>query len=165
MKITVTDANIFIDLIKLRWLGFLFSIDVEIYTCVEVADELKPGQYEELTGFIQSRQLKLYYFTSDELETIVAMVAPSSLSAMDKSVVFLAQQLKGAVLSGDNTLRKFCTKNNLEVRGMLWLFDRFVELELVTAETAIEKMELLLSFNNRLPVADCEQRLKEWKGK
>jgi hypothetical protein len=30
---------------------------------------------------------------------------------------------------------------------------------------AIEKMNYLLSFNNRLPAIDCAARLKDWKEK
>ena len=165
MKIGVTDANVFIDLIKLQWLGYLFSIELDIYTTREIIDELNDGQMERVNAFIQSQQLTVYYFSAEELEQISAMRAPASLTTEDKSVVFLARLLQSSVLSGDNPLRKFCEKQNLEVKGIIWLFDRFLQLNLVTYQTAAEKMSYLLSFNNRLPAADCEARLKEWKEK
>ena len=163
MKIAVTDANIFIDLIKLQWLGYLFNIELEIYSTREVIDELNDSQLERVTAFIQSKQLAVYYFSSDEWEQIVEMNAPASLTPEDKSVVFLAIQLQAEVLSGDNPLRKFCEKQKLEVKGILWLFDRFVELKMVTPNIAIEQMNYLLSFNNRLPALDCQSRLKRWE--
>jgi hypothetical protein len=163
MKIAITDANIFIDLIKLQWLGYLFYIDIEIYTTVEVINELIDAQLEKVKVFIQSNQLKIHTFSSTELEQIIQMTAPASLTTQDKSVVFLAKNIQAGVLSGDNPLRKFCAKQNLEVKGIIWLFDQFLELQLINCEVAIQKMNELLSFNNRLPVHDCNERLRQWK--
>lgn len=163
MKIAVTDANIFIDLIKLRWLGYLFSIGLEIYSTREVIDELKDSQLEQLNGFIQSQQIKVYSFSAQELILVQAIAAPASLTTQDKSILFLARKLDAAVLTGDNPLRKFCIKSELDVKGIIWLFDRFLQFELVGHDVAINQMNNLLSFNSRLPVEDCEQRLREWK--
>lgn len=163
MKIAITDANIFIDLIKLRWLGYLFSIGLEIYSSREVIDELNENQLEQLNSFIQAQHVKVYTFSAEELMAISVIVAPASLTTQDKSILYLAKKLEASVLTGDNPLRKFCLKNELDVKGIIWLFDRFVELELVDCETAIAQMIFLLSFNPRLPSIDCEQRLKHWK--
>ena len=163
MKIAITDANIFIDLIKLQWLGYLFCIDIEIYTTLEVINELIDDQLERVTVFIQSRRLNIYSFTSSELEQIMQMTAPASLTMQDKSVVFLAKNIHAGVLSGDNPLRKFCAKQNLEVKGIIWLFDQFLELQLINCGVAIQKMNELLSFNSRLPIHDCNERLRQWK--
>lgn len=165
MKIAVTDANIFIDLIKLQWLGFLFSIEPEIYTTLEVVEELKPAQHDQLQGFIQASTLTVYLFNSAEFEQISNMDAPRALTTIDKSLVFLARQIGAGVLSGDNPLRKYCAACDLEVRGMLWLFDRLLELGLIDHSTAIEKLNQLLSFNDRLPKEECEYRLKHWGSK
>ena len=163
MKIAITDANIFIDLIKLQWLGYLFCINIEIYTTLEVINELIDAQLERVHVFIKSSQLNIYSFSSSELEQIMEMGAPASLTIQDKSVVFLAKNIHAGVLSGDNPLRKFCAKQDLEVKGIIWLFDQFLELQLVNCEDAIRKLNELLSFNNRLPVHDCNERLRLWK--
>lgn len=34
------------------------------------------------------------------------------------------------VLTGDNLIRKWCIKNNLEVHGILWILEQFTEKEL-----------------------------------
>lgn len=163
MKIAITDANIFIDLIKLQMLGFLFSIELEIYTTLEIINELKEDQKEFITGFIQSNQLNIYHFSADEWEEILAIPGPAGLTREDMTVVYLARKMEAAVLSGDNPLRKFCKKQELEVKGIIWLFDQFLHFNLVTHVIAIERMNHLLSFNNRLPQKDCEHRLKEWR--
>jgi hypothetical protein len=52
MKLAVTDANIFIDLIKLQMLALLFNIDMEIHTTGEIVDQLNDQQLVHLTEFI-----------------------------------------------------------------------------------------------------------------
>jgi hypothetical protein len=165
MKVAITDANIFIDLIKLQILGYLFNIDIDIYTTREVVDQLNSSQYEKVDSFIQAELLKVYNFSSEELTEIIAMPAPRSLEFPDKTVVYLAVKISAEVLTGDGPLRKFCAGNQLIVRGIIWLFDTFLEKELITHIVAIEKMNHLLSFNDRLPKADCLNRIKQWEGK
>ena len=165
MKLAVTDANIFIDLIKLQLLGYLFSVDVEIHTAREIVDQLNADQYEKVDSFIQAKVLKVYNFSSEELTEIVEMNAPKSLEFPDKTVVYLATKLSAEVLTGDGPLRKFCISNKLTVRGIIWLFDIFLKAELINHTVAIEKMNYLLSFNDRLPKDECMNRLKQWEAK
>jgi hypothetical protein len=165
MKVAVTDANIFIDLIKLQLLGYLFSVDVEIHTTREVVDQLNAGQYEKVDSFIQAKVLKVYNFSSVELEEIIQMKTPKSLEFPDKTVIYLATKLSAEVLPGDGPLRKFCISNQLTVRGIIWLFDIFLKAELINHTVATEKMNFLLSFNDRLPKDECMNRLKQWETK
>lgn len=165
MKVAVTDANIFIDLIKLQLLGYLFSIDIEVYTTREVVDQLNTGQYEKVDSFIQAKVLKVYNFSSEELSEIVDMKAPKALEFPDKTVVYLATKISADVLTGDGPLRKFCISNQLTVRGIIWLFDKFLKADLISHNVAIEKMNHLLSFNDRLPKDECMNRLKQWQTK
>lgn len=44
MKIAVTDANIFIDLIEIEIFHFLFELGLEIHTTKAVYDQLIPEQ-------------------------------------------------------------------------------------------------------------------------
>jgi hypothetical protein len=46
--------------------------------------------------------------------------------------------------------------------GIIWVFDAFVKHGLINHTAAIEKMKMLLSFNSRLPVDECENRIKQW---
>ena len=57
MKLAVTDANIFIDLIQLGLLDLLFKVDLQIYTTHEVVQELNSTQQLELTLFAKSEQI------------------------------------------------------------------------------------------------------------
>lgn len=165
MKLAVTDANIFIDLIKLHMLGYIFNIDVEMHASREIMDQLTAVQYEKVDYFVQAQLLHVYNFSADELAEIVEMNAPRALDLPDKSVVYLAMKLNASVLTGDGPLRKFCTKSDLDVKGILWLFDVFLNHGLINYATAVERMHFLLGFNDRLPKEDCLNRVKLWEEK
>jgi hypothetical protein len=162
MKLAVIDANIFIDLIKLQMLSLLFSIDIEIFTTREIIDQLKDSQLEILKEFIDQGHLNVYLLTEEELEEVVNFSAPLSLDLADKSVAWLSIHIDAMVLSGDGPLRKFCESKKLEVRGIIWLFDTFLNKQLIIHAHAIEKMKQLLLINSRLPREECEKRIKEW---
>ncbi len=163
MRIAITDANIFIDLIKLQLLGYLFSIDIEIYTTTEIVDQLNDHQYEKIAQFIQAKLLIVYNFSGEELLEITELECPRALEFPDKTVFYLAGKIKAEVLTGDGPLRKFCSGNQLTVRGIIWLFDIFLSKDLISPSVAVDKMNQLLSFNNRLPKEDCMSRLKQWQ--
>jgi hypothetical protein len=162
MRIAITDANIFIDLIRLQLLHFLFILELEITTTLEVFEELHEWQQQELQHFIDLGQLTLHIFSVDEWSQLHSLTKTRGLTMEDLSIAFLAQKKKAIVLSGDNPLRKYCMLQQLEVRGMLWLFDTLIQHQHLTKTQAREKLLLLLSFNDRLPANECTQRLHQW---
>ena len=162
MKLAVTDANIFIDLIRLDILHLLFAFRIEIYTTQEVIDQLNVAQSKELIPFIQLSQLKVHRFTADELTEVVAMAAPRSLELADRSVAWLSVHLKAVVLTGDGVLRKYCEQQQLEVHGIIWFFDRAMELNLLDPAGAAKHLESLLRINPRLPKQEVHARIKLW---
>src|SRR6266700_7531682 len=135
MTIAITDANVFIDLIKLQLLGYLFRINLEIYTTQEVIDELNESQLLIMQAFIQSQSLIIYKFTEEEIIEIHNVQAPKGLTFEDKTVAWLAIKLTALILSGDNLLRKYCLKQQLDVKGVIWLFESFIEYELINHVT------------------------------
>jgi len=165
MKLAVTDANIFIDLIKLQMLALLFNIDMEIHTTKEIVDQLNDDQLLHLTKFIDSQDLRVHYLSALQLKEVIDLAAPRALELADKSVAWLSLQLAATVLTGDGPLRKFCQTMHLEVRGIIWLFDAIVEKGLVNPLSAAEKMESLLGFNSRLPKDECSHRIQQWRAK
>lgn len=162
MKIAVTDANIFIDLIKLDLISFLFQLKLEIHTTREVFDQLHDVQQEKLSFFADNGNLLIYNFDIDEIAEIYSLDMPRGLEPADRSVYYYAAKLKLTVLSGDNKLRKFCTSKKLEVRGILWLIRSIVESNLITKENGKRKLEYLISYNDRLPMEECTNMIKGW---
>jgi len=59
MKVAITDANIFIDIIYLDFLEHLFSIDIEIYTTNTVLCELNLNQKSLLSKYILAGKLNV----------------------------------------------------------------------------------------------------------
>jgi hypothetical protein len=165
MKLAVTDANIFIDLIKLQMLALLFNIDMEIHTTGEIVDQLNDQQLVHLNKFIDTGHLQVHYLSVAQLQEVIEMAAPRALELADKSVAWLSLQLVATVLTGDGPLRKFCQTKHLDVRGIIWLFDVFVERGLATPQSAADKMESLLCFNSRLPKDECAHRIQQWRTK
>jgi predicted nucleic acid-binding protein len=162
MKIAVTDANIFIDLIRLEILEYLFRLELDLHTTLNVVHELKADQYDIVKPFIKDKSIDIHSLTEEEIIEITTKNYSKKLSPQDLSVIILALKLNAEVLTGDNLLRKYCQKERLEVHGILWIFNLLVEKELIPRNLAFVKLELLISQNNRLPKDECNKRLNDW---
>lgn len=160
MKIAITDANIFIDLIHVELQDELFAAGLDIHTTISVFDELNNKQQEVLSKHIEQKQLKVH---SNELTKIPKEIQENrSLSPSDKSVFGLAIDLTAFILTGDGLLRKVSVAQKIEVHGILWLLDRFVEMNLITKKKALSLLKQLMVYNKRLPTDDCEKRISDW---
>lgn len=160
MKIAITDANIFIDLIHIELQDELFASGLEIHTTISVFDELNNSQQEVLSKHIEQKQLRVH---SNEPTNIPKEIQENrSLSPSDKSVFSLAIELSAFILTGDGLLRKVSVAQTIEVHGIIWLLDRFLDLKLITKKKALSQLKQLMVYNKRLPTADCERRISEW---
>lgn len=162
MKVAVTDANIFIDIIQLEFTEFLFSIDLEIHTTHIVLNELNPIQKLALGPYISSGKLVVIQYNSKQFIDLANFDLPKGLSIQDKSILVVAKNSFSLVLSGDIKLRNCCKNLGLHVHGILWLFDQFLQHEKICHSIAIEKMQTLLDFNKWLPFTDCQARIDLW---
>ena len=165
MILAVTDANIFIDLIHLEMLGYLFNLDIEIHTTLEVHDQLNTNQKKIIQNFIQSKDLLVYSFSFEELTEIYSIDCPNGLELADRTIFYYAEKFNSIVISGDIKLRKYCEKINIDVRGIIWVFDQLNEKKVLSAQVLASKMEELIQFNSRLPVEICQERIQKWKSK
>ncbi|RYE26994.1 MAG: hypothetical protein EOP45_02610 [Sphingobacteriaceae bacterium] len=163
IRVAVTDANIFIDLIILDAIQHLFNINLQIHTTREVYDQLNLDQKLKVEVFVKQNLLVVYNFSVEEINDIVLLEFPRGLEPADRTVYYYAKKSSSIVLSGDKKLRKYCSSNGLEVFGLIWVFDQIVELGQITKEEAIIKLEKLISYNDRLPLDEILKRLKKWK--
>jgi predicted nucleic acid-binding protein len=164
MRVAVTDANVFIDLIYLGFTEHIFKIDVEIQTTQFVFDELNQKQKSILNEFIISGKIKILKFNIIDIDELANYELPKGLSMQDRSILFCALKEKSIVLSGDIKLRRCCHNLNLEVHGILWIFDRFIEKEIITNSCAVSQMKSLMNYNKWLPIEDCYKRIELWGG-
>jgi rRNA maturation endonuclease Nob1 len=160
MKIAIIDANIFIDLIHVELQDELFAAGLEIHTTISVFDELNNRQQEILSKHIEQKQLTVH---SNEPTNIPKEIQENrSLSPSDKSVFSLAIDLSAFILTGDGLLRKVSVAQKIEVHGIIWLLDRFLDLKLITKKKALSQLKHLMVYNKRLPTEDCEKRISDW---
>jgi hypothetical protein len=88
MKVAITDANIFIDLIYAGLLDELFGIGVEVHTSINVIDELNDGQQQALSKFTKKKFLTVHM--QGEFDIPESIKVSKKLSDADKSVFSLA---------------------------------------------------------------------------
>jgi predicted nucleic acid-binding protein len=167
MKIAITDACIFIDLIELRLTSQFFSLPIEIHTSLDVYNELNPEQQELLKAYQSIGKLIVHNITQEEKIQIQGEVFPRSLSEVDKSVIFLAAKHNAILLSSDKTVRSYAKARSIEYHGMLWVFDTLLEAGLISRPDAIDKIQnLVLSNvfyrNNMELVAEIDRRIEKW---
>lgn len=160
MKLAVTDANIFIDLFHIELVDGFFALEIEVYTTLEVIDELDDDQKVEL---IHQKRLKI--LEVDDIHEVerFGKELSSGLSFADLSVFYHANILKTGILTGDSLLRKQAKNLGFDVHGVLWILNKMVDEEIEPAKTAIEKLMTLMSYNKRLPTKECQKLLNGWK--
>jgi hypothetical protein len=94
MKLTVTDACIFIELDQLALTSLFFRLGIEVHTSVDVFNELYPGQQELLKAYEAGKMLYIHTISAEERILLNAGKFPAGLSQNDRTVLFLAGKLK-----------------------------------------------------------------------
>jgi predicted nucleic acid-binding protein len=163
MIVYVTDANIFIDLFYAGLLDLMPRLGLTIVTTQLVADELNAEQQLHLQLLIEENTLEIRDIS---LQDIKNLPLPMGLSLPDRSVICLAIQEKGVLVSGDGLVRRTAGNFGIDVRGLLWLFDEFVSLDLISPLEAAEKLEfLVIEKGSRQPNSEYITRLEKWRNR
>ncbi|MCF6364920.1 MAG: type II toxin-antitoxin system VapC family toxin [Bacteroidales bacterium] len=163
MKITVSDANILIDLADLDLINEFVRLDFEFHTNDFVIDEIKnPEQKEKIEELIKTDKLFVAQTKSEEYQEILELQT-KNLSFADCSIWHYAIKTGGILLSGDGILRKTASKQGITVKGIFFIFDKLIETQIIDNKTALEKIKLLNKINNRLPYDEIEKRISLWK--
>ena len=170
MKLAVTDACIFIDLIELRLTSEFFKLPMEIHTTLDVYNKLYSEQKEILKAYDSVGKLTIHNLTSIDKAEIQEIQFAKSLSDTDKTVIYLAEKLEATVISSDKAVRNFAKSKVIEYHGMLWIFDQVVEMQLLDTSIAIKKIEelflknIIYSNNSELQV-EKDKRVNIWLSK
>ena len=161
MIVYVTDANIFIDLYYAGLLKLMPSLGLSIVTTQLVADELNNEQQVDLQLLASSYTLQIREISLQEIQ---GFQLPLGLSLPDRSVICLAVRENGVLVSGDGLVRRTAGNFGIDVRGLLWLFDEFVSMNLISPLEAAEKLEfLVVEKGSRQPTLEYNARLESWR--
>ena len=164
MKIVINDANILIDLAKLDLLDVFSKLPFDLYTTDFVYEELNEEQKSPVSILHKNGFIKIIE-TEEVLDfqNITELLDSSTgLSFEDCSVWYYSQKLSGTLLTGDGKLRKQVSKQGIEVRGIIYVFDELVKQKLLNYPIAVEKIEQLYQLNNRLPKKEIDKRIEHW---
>jgi predicted nucleic acid-binding protein len=161
MKIVVTDANIFFDLIGIGALALFFQLDHEVHTTGLVMFECDPQDLDELQPFLGSGRLRVRSFTVEELKEVETTGRRKGLRPADRSVLFHALELKGMVVSGDSDMRKECDEMKLECHGILWCIAELHRNGHYDAKECLALLDALEGINKWLPKDEMEKMRKE----
>lgn len=168
IKLVVTDACIFIDLYELELVNLFFELKIEVHTTSAVMYELYSDQQQVLKAYQSVQRLIVHNLFEVDFMEIQTTAYPRALSETDKSVLHIADKINACVLSSDRAVRNCAKNKNIDYHGMLWIFDRLVELQLLAPKQAALKLQQLVSSNfiyqnNRPLVNEISKRLKDWQ--
>lgn len=168
IKVAVTDACIFIDLYDLGLVHSFFNLNLEIHTTLAVLCELYLEQQHILKAYQSVGKLTVHNLQEQDFIEIHSEEYPKSLSETDKSVLHIANKINACVLSSDKILRNCARNKSIEYHGMIWIFDKFVEISVLTEKEATNKLKQLVATNfvfqnNPKLVEEIENRLKIWE--
>lgn len=116
---------------------------------------------ERIEKFVSAGLLKVITF--ERIEPILEMsIKRNGLKIADRSAMFVAIQQKAILLSGDGDLRKEALEKGIEVHGVIWMFETFVNCLLIPPTDAYIALTSMLSVGRRLPIEAIEFLAEKW---
>ncbi|MBO5728568.1 MAG: hypothetical protein J6R43_01875 [Paludibacteraceae bacterium] len=164
MTVIINDTNIFIDLCNVSLIDHFFQLPFEFHTVDFVINEInKNEQMDKVEPYITNKKLFVKQFDGNELLQItMRQNEHKKLSIIDCSVWIYAEKTGYRLLTGDKLLRDLASKNNVEVSGIIFIFDKLIEYGILTKGEAATKLEELKKTNKRLPMKIIDERINEW---
>lgn len=167
-KIVVNDTNVFIDLYEVGLLEEFFTLPWEVHTTDFVMLELqREGQHETVAKYKDGKRLVVPVLEAEEMLEIGYLYQQNqnrtNLSLTDCSVLFYAMINNYILLTGDRKLRKASVFDGVEVHGVIYVFDQLVELDIISRQVAVDKLQKLYNLNPRLPKEEIDKRINKWK--
>lgn len=167
MRIVVTDACIFIDLIELDLISDFFQLNLEFHTTVEVVNELFQEQKQVLKAYRTVKKLIVHNLKEEDFEKMDYIPFPRGLTPEDRSVIYMALNLENAIiLSSDKLVRKCAESHSLEYHGIFWIFDLLTSQGFLSKQEAVRKLQKLLTINTMYAGdktrKEIEIRVRKW---
>ena len=161
MPILVSDTSVIIDLERADLLTEIYRLTLEF----ALPDLLF---VRELAGNLGNRLvalgLRIETLSSAELTRATQIMrARRALSVPDTFAFTLAHARQWALLTGDGELRDLAREENVEMHGVLWIFDQFAQGNLVGNMRLHTGLTTLRNHPRcRLPLGEIRKRLSQY---
>ena len=165
MIIVITDACFLIDVIDIDLFEEFLGLGYQVHITSSVFAELEGDEYvKPVSKCIKQKKMFLYNLTAADQTVLEKLMInhSSRLSEPDCSCLYLAKKINATILTCEKLLTKVAKDLELDVHGSLWILDRLLDTSTITRRIAYNKLKNLMSINPRLPVKECQKRLKGW---
>lgn len=165
MQIVINDTSILIDLANLEMLSVFSKLNFKLFTTDFILEELNQTQRDLVDNLVISKELVV--IETNEIQDYSGISdllnQTNGLSFEDCSVWYYAKKMNGTLLTGDAKLRRQAEKDNVEVRGIIFIFDEIVKQNLLKSTEAALKISRLKQINPRLPKNELDKRIHNWE--
>ncbi|MEX0680808.1 MAG: hypothetical protein WD097_05455 [Balneolales bacterium] len=163
MKVVVKDANILIDFANGSLFTHWFRLGYETWSTDMVLSQVQDEeQWKKVEPHVHSGALNIHSTTEEFYQEILAEPSLNRLGPEDTSALLLARELDGMLLTGDRQLRKQGEIQGIEVHGVLWVLEKFVQKNILRSIEAAEKLVKIIEEGALLPHDECDKLLKKW---
>lgn len=160
-KIIITDTNIITDLNNANILKKFVNLDNVYISDLVKCDEINSntGNTEIISNF------KVITSTAEQLLEISSLSkVAKKLSIYDILNFIIARDNNCILATGDNRLKNFSEKNNVEVIRTLKIISLMKDKDIISTEEAITACELLRkNQKTRIPEDDLIDKIKEFE--
>jgi hypothetical protein len=159
-QLLISDANILIDLEDGGLIAEFFMLPFEFY----VPDLLFADELEESHGHLLEYGLKLSELSPESMAEAERLTQRySQPSRYDCFALVLAKQKQCPLLTGDMNLRKTAEKEQVEVKGTLWIVNELLTKQIITIQNARIAYDKMKVKGRRLPWDKVKQQLHEFE--
>jgi predicted nucleic acid-binding protein len=158
----IIDTNVLIDLHRGHALNALFALPYQFIAPDVIIEELREPDGRDLTHLgLKSGELS----GERVLEVEQLSQHHANIAVNDLFALVLAASTGCPLLTGDSRLRKLADRHNVTVHGTLWILDEMVAQGTLKPVEASRALRAMLDQSRRLPLAECQERIRIWEGK
>lgn len=159
MRLLISDANIFIDMVSGELLEAMFRLPYRFAVPDVLYEEELAAHHSDLPG-LGLQVLELSPDGIMDVQALLTRYASEGVTRYDVFALALARQEDCPLLTGDRALRNAGEEEQLEVHGTLWLVEEMLRLGIVRGQTVRRAYQAMAAERRRLPWAEVERQLQ-----